>query len=225
MRAPYLCHVNAVGITTQTVSDYARYLSPLFPFGNLLIFSLTYRPSFPQLGAVTANWRAPWTSSTTLTARFWPIWQGTAWASAAEISQQIGEVSERTIRNRITLLLQSGRVQIGAIIYPGVVILSVQADVGIDVQPGRIDEVARQLEPLDAVMYLASTMGEYALIATLVRPTLIELQDYVEAEIGKIPGVRRVNLNLVTRVYKFFNYSNDLAQARVVAGLADPSAK
>ncbi len=141
------------------------------------------------------------------------------------MSQQIGEVSERTIRNRITILLQSGRVQIGAIIYPGVNDSSVQADVGIDVQPGRIDEVARQLEPLDAVMYLASTMGEYALIATLVRPTLIELQDYVEAEIGKIPGVRRVNLNLVTRVYKFFNYSNDLAQARVVAGLADPSAK
>lgn len=142
-------------------------------------------------------------------------------ASAAEISQQIGEVSERTIRNRIATLLQSGRVLIGAIIYPGANDASVQADVTIDVEPGRVDEVARQIYGLNPVMYLASTTGDHALVASIIQPTLVELHDYVEREIGKIPGVRRISLNLVTRVYKFFNYSNDLENVGQVVGLTD----
>lgn len=133
-------------------------------------------------------------------------------ASAAEISNQIGEVSERTIRNRISSLLASGRVVIGAMIYPTIDETSVQADVTIDVAPGQIDVVARQIAQLRSVMYLASTTGRHALVASVIRPTLTDLHDYVERKIGKIEGVVAVEPNLVTRVYKFFNYDSQ-AQA------------
>lgn len=130
-------------------------------------------------------------------------------ASAAEISNQIGEVSERTIRNRITSLLDSGRVVIGAMIYPTIDETSVQADVTINVVPGKVDAVARQIAQLRSVMYLASTTGRHALVTSVIRPTLTDLHDYVEREIGTIEGVVAVEPNLVTRVYKFFNYDSE----------------
>ncbi|MCY4137623.1 MAG: AsnC family transcriptional regulator, partial [Rhodobacteraceae bacterium] len=66
-------------------------------------------------------------------------------ASASEIAQRIGKVSERTIRNRISALLQSRQIVIGAIPDPVITEPGVHAEVLIDVEPGLIDKVALDL--------------------------------------------------------------------------------
>ena len=62
--------------------------------------------------------------------------------SASEVAARIGGVSERTVRNRITALLQSKMITIGAIPDPTAMGREVEADVMIEVAPGRVESVA-----------------------------------------------------------------------------------
>ncbi len=62
--------------------------------------------------------------------------------SASEVATRIGGVSERTVRNRITALLQSKMITIGAIPDPTAMGREVQADVMIEVAPGMVEIVA-----------------------------------------------------------------------------------
>lgn len=126
-------------------------------------------------------------------------------ASASEIAQRIGKVSERTIRNRITALLQSRQIVIGAIPDPTIAEPGVQAEVLIEVEPGRVDTVAAFLAEFDEVSYLAATTGEYSLNALVFAETNSALHDFAETRIAKAPGVRRVNISLVMRLYKVFS--------------------
>ena len=62
--------------------------------------------------------------------------------SASEVAMRIGGVSERTARNRISALLQSKMITIGAIPDPTAMGLEFQADVMIEVAPGMVESVA-----------------------------------------------------------------------------------
>ena len=124
--------------------------------------------------------------------------------SASEIAARIGGVSERTIRNRIASLLQNRHIMIGAIPDPTSVGREVQADVFIEVEPGRVDDVASVLAEFDEVGYLAAIAGEYNLSAAVFVATHSDLLEFCEAVIGKIPGVRRVVPCMILRMYKVY---------------------
>lgn len=124
--------------------------------------------------------------------------------SASEIAQRIGNVSERTVRNRITALLQSKMIVIGAIPDPTAMGREVQADVMIEVEPGKIESVAAALGEFDEVGYLAATTGRFNLSAAVAVATHADLQDFCETVIGSLPGVRRVEPWVILRMYKAF---------------------
>jgi DNA-binding Lrp family transcriptional regulator len=124
--------------------------------------------------------------------------------SASEIASRIGSVSERTIRNRISSLLQNRHITIGAIPDPTSGGREVQADVSIQVEPGRTDEVARLLGEHDEIFYLAAISGDYSLSASVFVTDHSELHEFCERVIGKIPGVKRVVLHPILRLYKIF---------------------
>lgn len=126
-------------------------------------------------------------------------------ASASEIANRIGKVTERTIRNRISALLQSKQIVIGAIPDPIIAEPGVHADVLIDVKPGKIDDVAAYLGEFDQVGYLAATSGKYCLNASIFAESNAELLDFIERHVAKADGVRRVNTSLVMRLYKVFS--------------------
>lgn len=124
--------------------------------------------------------------------------------SASEIATRIGEVSERTVRNRIAALLQNRHIVIGAIPDPTALGRDVQADLLIEVEPGKIDRVAVELGEYDAVGYLAATSGEFNLTAAVFFATHAELLDFTENVIGKIAGVKRIVPCMILRMYKVF---------------------
>ena len=124
--------------------------------------------------------------------------------SASEIASRVGGVSERTIRNRIASLLQNRHIVIGAIPDPTSVGREVQADIFIEVEPGRVDEVASQLTEHDEVGYLAAITGNYNLSAAIFVATHADLLEFCESVIGKIPGVKRVVPCMILRMYKVF---------------------
>ncbi len=125
-------------------------------------------------------------------------------ASASEIAQRIGKVSERTIRNRIAALLESRQIVISAIPDSTLTQPGVEAEVMIDVRPGCVESVAAVLAEYDQVGYLAATTGDFSLIASVFGDTNTDLLDFAETHIAQAEGVRRVNINLVMRLYKVF---------------------
>jgi Lrp/AsnC family transcriptional regulator, regulator for asnA, asnC and gidA len=124
--------------------------------------------------------------------------------SASEIASKIGTASERTVRNRIAALLQSRMITIGAIPDPTAMGRDVQADIMIEVEPGRIEEVAIALGEFDEVGYLAATCGRFNLTGSLFVKTHADLLDFCENTIGRLPGVRRVEPWVILRMYKAF---------------------
>lgn len=124
--------------------------------------------------------------------------------SASEIAGKIGGVSERTVRNRITALLQSRMIVIGAI--PDLMAMGrgSQADVMLEIEPGKVEDVAIALGEFDEVGYLAATSGRFNLTAAIFVDTHGALLDFCETVIGRIPGVRRVEPYIILRMYKAF---------------------
>lgn len=124
--------------------------------------------------------------------------------SASEVAARIGGVSERTVRNRITALLQSKMIMIGAIPDPTAMGREVQVDVMIEVEPGMIESVAVVLGEYDEIGYLAATSGRFNLTGSLFLSTHAEVLDFCENTIGRLPGVRRVEPWVILRMYKAF---------------------
>jgi Lrp/AsnC family transcriptional regulator for asnA, asnC and gidA len=124
--------------------------------------------------------------------------------SASEVAARVGGVSERTARNRISALLQSKMITIGAFPDPTAMGLEVQADVMIEVEPGMVESVALVLGEYDEVGYLASTTGRFNLSAAISVASQAALLDFCENAVGKLQGVRRVEPWVILRMYKAF---------------------
>lgn len=124
--------------------------------------------------------------------------------SASEVAARIGGVSERTVRNRISALLQNRMIIIGAIPDPTAMGREVQADVMIEVVPGMVERVAVALAEYDEIGYLAASSGQFNLTGALSVASHAELLDFCENTIGRLEGVRRVEPWVILRMYKAF---------------------
>ncbi|GAB1361157.1 Lrp/AsnC family transcriptional regulator [Rhodobacter sp.] len=124
--------------------------------------------------------------------------------SAAEISGRIGTVTERTIRNRIANLLQAKMIVIGAIPDPVALGRDMQVELIIEVEPGLLDEVAIALAEYEEIGYLAAITGGNRLSASLFAEDHAGVLDFIDQELGGMPGVRRVDSSVVLRLYKVF---------------------
>jgi Lrp/AsnC family transcriptional regulator for asnA, asnC and gidA len=134
--------------------------------------------------------------------------------SSAEIAKHIGGVTERTIRNRLSALIEQKIIQISAIPDPEALGLTVIADVFIEAEPGRVMEIAEKLVAFDNISYVACSTGEIDISIQIVATSNAELYDFVTGVLGNIDGVRKTTTSIVPRILKRFGYQ--------VRGLASP---
>ncbi len=111
--------------------------------------------------------------------------------SNTEVARKMGDVSARTVSNRINTLTRQGIINVRAIINPEAVGYGVLADVYIQVEPGRVREVAELVAELPQVSYVACATGESDVSVSFRARSIEELFDFVNEKLGKIPGVRR----------------------------------
>ncbi|MEJ2262201.1 MAG: Lrp/AsnC family transcriptional regulator [Anaerolineales bacterium] len=116
---------------------------------------------------------------------------------SAEIARKLGNVSARTVTNRINTLTEHGIINIRAVVNPGKVGFGVMADVFIEVEPGRVREVAYQAAEFPQSSYVACATGETDISISLRVRSIEELFDFVTEKLGKIPGVRRTQSYLL----------------------------
>ena len=122
--------------------------------------------------------------------------------SSAEIARRVGGLSERSARYRIDRLVKEGVIRISAIACPKAVGLPVTADVFIEVEPGRIAEVARKMAEFECVSYVAYSTGDRDVSVQVVARDNETLYNFVAEVIGKVPGVRKTATMLVPMILK-----------------------
>jgi len=109
--------------------------------------------------------------------------------SSADISRQLGDVSARTVTNRIETLIEDGIINVRSIVNPEKIGYCVLADVFIEVEPGELRNVADRLSEFPQISYLALATGDTDIIISIRAKEINELYDFVIETIGKIPGV------------------------------------
>ncbi len=110
---------------------------------------------------------------------------------SAEVARRLGNVSSRTVNNRIKTLTEQGIIDIRAVVNPEAVGYGVLADVFVEVEPGRVREVAELVAEFPQATYVACATGDSDVSISLRVRTIEELFHFVDQKLGKIPGVRR----------------------------------
>lgn len=116
---------------------------------------------------------------------------------SAEIARKLGKISARTVTNRIHALTEHGIINVRAVVNPEAVGYGVMADVFVEVEPGRVREVAGLAAEYPESSYVACATGESDVSISLRVRSIEELFDFVTEKLGKIPGVRRTQSYLL----------------------------
>jgi Lrp/AsnC family transcriptional regulator for asnA, asnC and gidA len=116
---------------------------------------------------------------------------------SAEIARRLGHVSARTVTNRIEALTKKGVINVRAIVNPEMVGYGVMADVFLEVEPGRVRDVADQVSEFPQVSYVACSTGDSDVSISLRVRSIEELFDFVTEKLGTISGVRRTQSYLL----------------------------
>ncbi len=117
--------------------------------------------------------------------------------SSTEIARRLGNISSRTVSNRINTLIRQGIINIRAIVNPEKVGYGVLSDVFIEVEPGRVREVAVHVAEFPEVSYVACATGGADVSVSLRARNIVELFNFVTEKLGKIPGVRRTQSHIL----------------------------
>jgi Lrp/AsnC family transcriptional regulator for asnA, asnC and gidA len=123
--------------------------------------------------------------------------------NAAEIARRLkGESSERSIRYRINRMVEEDIIKISAIVNPHALGYRVIADVFVEVEPGKIQEVALALASHELVSYVACSIGDRDISAQVVAHDNAEVYALATDFIGHLPGVRKTTTSIVPMTMK-----------------------
>lgn len=122
-------------------------------------------------------------------------------APFTQLAKKVG-LSETAVRFRYKNLVEQGVVRTVSIVDPYALDFQAPAIINIDVEPGQIETVARQIAELPETAYLIVTLGPYDLLAEVYCRNLKHLTELVTHRIQAIPGVRSTETSMVAQVYK-----------------------
>jgi Lrp/AsnC family transcriptional regulator for asnA, asnC and gidA len=128
--------------------------------------------------------------------------QANARMPAAEMARRLGNVSARTVSNRIRKLTEKGVIVIMAGAVPSALGYSIAADVYVEVEPRKLTEVAKALANLDRVVYVALTTGDADLSIQVHAIDIQDLRKLITEKVHAIPGVWRTKTFVIMQVIK-----------------------
>ncbi|NMB00004.1 MAG: Lrp/AsnC family transcriptional regulator [Firmicutes bacterium] len=117
------------------------------------------------------------------------------------IANELG-LAEGTVRRRVAKLLDEGLLKIVGIANPFKVGLNTVAVVGLKVDRGRIEPIAKELSALTEVRYVALSTGNYDLVIEVVVASNDELLTFLVDKLSEIPGINNTGTSIVLKVAK-----------------------
>ena len=121
---------------------------------------------------------------------------------ASEVARRIGKISERVARYRIERMVAEGVIRICAIPDPKMLGFAVIADVFIEADASKIQDVANQLVAYEFISYVACSIGESDISVQVIAHNSDEVYIFATDVIGKIPGVRKTTTSIVPLILK-----------------------
>ena len=115
---------------------------------------------------------------------------------------KLAGVSETTIRTRYRNLVEEGIIRSVGIVDPYALGFQAPAIVGLTVEPGMSDQVARTIGDLPEVSYLVMTLGRFDLIVEVFCRDLPHFTSLLTQQIQSIPGIRFTETLMIARSYK-----------------------
>ena len=121
--------------------------------------------------------------------------------SFVDMAASIG-VTEGTVRRKYYRLVNEGLLHIVGIAEPLKMGLNSLAIIGLSVEPGKLEDVAREVSALGEVKYVAVTTGSSDIIMQAYFRNNDDLSFFLINRLTKIDGVTEVNTSLILGVYK-----------------------
>ena len=120
----------------------------------------------------------------------------------AEIARALGNISARTVRNRIRRLSEKGIIKVTAVASAKALGYRIVADISIETEPRKVREVAEVAATIESVSYVAVVAGDRDLFVQANAADIEDLQALITEELQAIPGVRSTRTTLLTQILK-----------------------
>ena len=118
-----------------------------------------------------------------------------------DIAQELN-VSEGTVRNRVSKLIEKHILHIVGLVDPASLGFNAPAVVGVSVAEGDIEQMARIIASYPEVSYLIMVSGEFDLIVEVLCKDREHLANFLNYKLRKVPGVERTQTFMTLRTFK-----------------------
>ena len=121
--------------------------------------------------------------------------------SYTEIAQKLG-VSEGTIRNRVSRLVEEQVLHIVGMVDPYQLGMDAPALIGVTLQADDWNPAVETIAKFEEVSYLVLVSGEFDLIVEVLCRDRDHLADFLNEKLRRLPGVDRTQTFTILRTYK-----------------------
>jgi Lrp/AsnC family transcriptional regulator for asnA, asnC and gidA len=118
-----------------------------------------------------------------------------------QIATELG-TTEGTVRRRTKQLIESGTMQIVAIVEPHDMGWEEAAMIGISVKTNLIASIADEIAKLPEVAYLFQAAGEFDLIAEVFCKDREHFVTFLNDKLQQIPGVEKTQSFMILKMHK-----------------------
>ncbi len=118
-----------------------------------------------------------------------------------DIAQEVG-VSEGTIRNRVTRLIDDRILHIVGLVDPSSLGFNAPAMIGVSVTGGDIEEIGHKIASFPEVSYLIMVSGEFDLMVEVLCRDREHLADFINQHLRRVQGVGRTQTFMTLRTFK-----------------------
>lgn len=118
-----------------------------------------------------------------------------------QIAERV-DVTEGTVRRRVNQLLESGIMQIVAVVEPQFLGWAASAMVGVSVEVGKSDVVASKVAEFPEVSYLFQASGEFDLFVEIYCRDREHFVDFLNNKLHRIGGIISTRTFMILKMYK-----------------------
>ncbi len=111
-------------------------------------------------------------------------------------------ISEGTVRNRVTRMMQEHVLQIVGMVDPNKLGYDAPAVINISVQPQLLNNVAKTISKFSEVSYLIMVSGEFDLLVEVLCKDRDHLAKFLNEKLLKVPGINNTQTSMVLHTYK-----------------------
>jgi len=112
------------------------------------------------------------------------------------------DISEATVRNRVSRLLDQKVMQVTALVDPYQLGYDAPAMIGVSVDPPMLEQAALEIATFPEVSYLIMVSGEFDLMVEVMCRNRMELTEFLNQKLRCVAGVSRTQSSLILQTYK-----------------------